>query len=423
MSAVEAAGNLAAYSLQVAAVAGAGLLAPAVLRLRTPRALHAFYQAVLVACLALPLVQPWLAGTLPAASQTAFRVVETTEAGAVSGVWRSASGWVLAVYGAGLAGRLAWLALGLCRLRALRRKAAELIWLPRAIETACESTGTTARFFVSRESGGPATFGLFRPVVLLPEALFQLRPELQEAVVRHELLHVARRDWATTLCEEAVRALFWFHPVVWRLIGRIRLTREQVVDRLAAGGGRSRKAYLEALVAVASGAERCPSPAPAFAGECDLAKRISLLLKEVPMSKSHLVLSLLIAATAAGSAGVSAALCFPLDVAENPAKKSQPAGGRVYKAGGGVVAPKLISKIEPKYSEDAREAKVQGRVVLGVVIDAKGRPENVKVIEGLEPSLDAKAVEAVKQWKFQPGVRQGKPVRVQATIEVNFRLM
>jgi TonB family protein len=423
MSASEAAGNLLAYSLQVAAVAGAGLLAPAVLRLRTPRALHAFYEAVLVACLALPLVQPWRVRTLPAASQTAFRMAATTEAGAVPGAWWSASEWVLAVYGAGLAGRLAWLALGLCRLRALRRKAAELVSVPRAIETACESTGTTARFFVSRDSGGPATCGLFRPVVLLPGAFLELRPELQEAVVRHELLHVARRDWATTLCEEAIRALFWFHPVVWRLIGRIRLTREQVVDRLAAGGGRSRKAYLEALVAVASGAERCPSPAPAFAGECHLAKRISLLLKEVPMSKSHLVLSLFIAAAAAGSAGVAAALCFPLDVTESQAKKPQPAGDRVYKAGGGVVAPKLISKVEPKYSEEAREAKVQGRVVLGVVIDAKGRPENVKVVKGLEPSLDAKAVEAVKQWKFQPGARQGKPVRVQATIEVNFRLM
>jgi TonB family protein len=144
------------------------------------------------------------------------------------------------------------------------------------------------------------------------------------------------------------------------------------------------------------------------------------------MSKSHLVLSLFIAAATAGSAGVAAALYFPLDAAENPAKKSQapkPSGDRVYKAGGGVVAPKLISKIEPKYSEEAREAKVQGRVVLGVVIDAKGRPETVKVIEGLEPSLDAKAIEAVRQWKFEPGVKQGKPVRVQATVEVNFKLM
>ncbi len=229
MSAGEAVGNLAAYSLQVAAVAGAGLLAPAVLRLRMPRALHAFYQAVLVACLALPLIQPWLVETFSGATQAAFRVVATASAGAVPGAWWSASGWVLAVYGAGLAARLAWLGLGLGRLRALRGEAVELIRLPPAIETACERTGTTARFFVSRESGGPATFGLFRPAVLLPGAFFQLRPELQEAVVRHELLHVARRDWVTTLCEEAIGALFWFHPVVWRLIGRLRLTRSSIL--------------------------------------------------------------------------------------------------------------------------------------------------------------------------------------------------
>ncbi len=202
------------------------------------------------------------------------------------------------------------------------------------------------------------------------------------------------------------------------------LTREQVVDRLAAGGGRSRKAYLEALVAVASGAERCPSPAPAFAGECHLAKRISLLLKEVPMSKSRLVLSLLIAAAAAaaGSAGVAAAAYFPLDVAEKPAKKSQPAGNRVYRIGDGVVAPKLLSKVEPKYSEEAREAKVQGTVKLAAVIESKGRAEDIQVLESLEPSLDKNAVEAVRQWVFQPGTKAGKPVRVRATIEVNFKL-
>jgi hypothetical protein len=97
MSAGEAVGNLAAYSLQVAAVAGAGLLAPAALRLRTPRALHAFYQAVLVACLALPLVQPWLVETFPVASHAAFSVASTASAGALPGSWWSASGWVLAV--------------------------------------------------------------------------------------------------------------------------------------------------------------------------------------------------------------------------------------------------------------------------------------------------------------------------------------
>lgn len=421
MSGVEAAGNLAAYSLQVAALAGAGLLAPRWLRLRAPRALHAFYQAVLFACLALPLVPPWRIGVRPMPNEYGFRIAAAArgDGSKPDGGW-GVPEWMLVVCVTGAAGRLAWLALGLCRLRVLRSRAIELVCLPPAVESACERAGITARFFHSRESGGPVTFGLLRPCVLLPQRFFDLPPELQEAIARHELLHIARRDWAMALAEEVVGSLFWFHPVARRLIGRIRLTREQVVDRLAAGCGASRNAYIEALVAVASGVDRSPAPAPAFAAECHLATRISLLLKEAPMSKSHLILSLVAAVAVAGSSGVAAALCFPLDLTARA--EPQSSAGRVYRIGNGVRAPKLLSKVEPKYSEEARAAKINGPVVLSVVIDTNGRPVEIRVKKSLEPTLDRNAADAVRQWTFAPGMKKGKPVRVQATIEVNFRL-
>jgi protein TonB len=98
-------------------------------------------------------------------------------------------------------------------------------------------------------------------------------------------------------------------------------------------------------------------------------------------------------------------------------------GGGAYRIGGGVSPPTVVFKVEPEYSEEARKAKFQGTVVLFVVVDEKGNPRDLKVIRPLGLGLDQKAIEAVEKWRFNPGKKDGKPVPVQATIEVNFRLL
>jgi TonB family protein len=97
-----------------------------------------------------------------------------------------------------------------------------------------------------------------------------------------------------------------------------------------------------------------------------------------------------------------------------------PAG--VYRVGDGVAAPKLLHKIEPQYTDQARDTKIQGPVALSVDIGPDGFATNIEVQRSLEPGLDTKAIEAVRQWQFQPGTKNGVPVTVRAVIEVNFRL-
>ena len=97
--------------------------------------------------------------------------------------------------------------------------------------------------------------------------------------------------------------------------------------------------------------------------------------------------------------------------------------GRVYHIGGGVSAPSLIYKVEPNYTEEARKSKIQGVVILYVEIDPTGTPSNIKVTRHLDAGLDDKAIEAVKKWKFKPGMRNGQAVTVAASIEINFRLL
>jgi TonB family protein len=98
-------------------------------------------------------------------------------------------------------------------------------------------------------------------------------------------------------------------------------------------------------------------------------------------------------------------------------------GDGVYRAGNGVTKPELLKKVEPEYSEEARKAKFQGVVVLYIVVDPNGNAVNPRVMKSLGLGLDEKAMEAVKQWKFKPGYKDGKAVAVAATVEVNFRLL
>ena len=97
-------------------------------------------------------------------------------------------------------------------------------------------------------------------------------------------------------------------------------------------------------------------------------------------------------------------------------------GGGVFHVGGGVSAPRATYAPDPEYSEEARKAKYQGTCVLWLIVGPDGRPRDIKVTRTLGLGLDEKAVEAVKQWKFDPAIKDGKPVAVQISVEVSFRL-
>jgi len=94
----------------------------------------------------------------------------------------------------------------------------------------------------------------------------------------------------------------------------------------------------------------------------------------------------------------------------------------VQRVGGGVTAPSLLSKVEPEYSKEALKAHIEGTVILYIVVDPEGKATNFRVVRGLGYGLDEKSIEAVKKWKFRPGTKDGKPVNVAATIEVNWKL-
>ncbi len=89
----------------------------------------------------------------------------------------------------------------------------------------------------------------------------------------------------------------------------------------------------------------------------------------------------------------------------------------------GVTAPVVIHRVEPDYPDEARKARFQGSVLVYVEVDEQGRIRSVRIEKPAGLGLDEKAIEAVKQWRFRPATRDGRPVAVPARIDVSFHLL
>lgn len=98
-------------------------------------------------------------------------------------------------------------------------------------------------------------------------------------------------------------------------------------------------------------------------------------------------------------------------------------GGGVFKVGGGVAAPVVVSAVEPGFTEEARQAHVSGKVQVYLQVSPEGRPMHVRVVKGLGMGLDQKALEAVRQYRFKPAMKDGHPVTVEMNIDVNFQIL
>jgi TonB family protein len=97
-------------------------------------------------------------------------------------------------------------------------------------------------------------------------------------------------------------------------------------------------------------------------------------------------------------------------------------GGGAYRPGSGVTPPRLLSEVKPIYPEDARKRGTEGTVNLEIVVRRDGSVGDVRVLRGLATDFDARAIQAVRQWRFDPGRLKGTPVDVVVQVSVEFRL-
>ena len=112
---------------------------------------------------------------------------------------------------------------------------------------------------------------------------------------------------------------------------------------------------------------------------------------------------------------------------ENSGEKDHKAGTAdaepVYQPGGDVKGPKLVHSVEPAFSTKSNEAFVEGTVSVSAVVNTRGEISAVQIVKGLSDAQNRAALDALKQWRFQPGTKSGKPVNVRVKIEVDFHLL
>lgn len=337
----------------------------------------------------------------------------------------------------GVAIRLTLLCLGLARLRHLHRHA-EPIAAPSWLLALRAGVAPRATIIRSALTGSPATFGFWRPIVILPPALESMNRQHQEAIVLHELLHARSGHWLAILCEELLKAFVFFHPVVHWLVAGTRLAREQAVDAEVVRRLGRRDAYLDSLIEVARLGERTHAALAApFLRESHLRERVALLLKEASMSRfrAFAYVSATAAALALATAWAVSAVPLRADQAGGATTSSPPIGSKAE--------PTIVKTVNPTYPADAYADKVEGVFLVelvigtdGIVADARisasaatrARLDELRKAQGStaalegDPRLAAAALDAVRQWRFEPAVRDGKPVESRATAPVTFAI-
>jgi len=409
--------NLAAYSVQLAALVAAALVATSLLRLRTPMPSLRFWQAVLAGGLLLPLLQPWAdeGRDVLASSLTIVSTSAPVTAIAPSGV--DLTQLALLLLAAGMAGRLLWLAIGLLRLRTIVRRASGDPSLTALTSELAQALGVRATALITDDLEGPATIGARRPLVLLPRRVLDLKPAVQRAIVCHELVHVMRRDWLQTIAEEILCAALWFHPAARVLASRLSLARETVVDETTILLTRDRRAYAEALLAFSNPQPHVIGATP-FIGRRTLSQRISLIAEEASMPRRRTFAHFAAALTVAIVATAVAITLVPMSAT------LQAQAGKVYAPGAGVTLPSVVREVKPQYTAAAMQKKIQGSVWMLCVVGEKGTVTDVQVTRSLdkEYGLDQAAIDAAWQWKFKPGTFEEKPVAVRVTLELTFTL-
>jgi TonB family protein len=417
--------DIMSFAIQLAAIVGAGAAMWRVLRVRHSRVSLNFWRLLLLACLLLPALQPWHA-TPPSPSATgivadvsaAAVIVTNPTPLTVDGSARSWSEVALACLLGGVAARGLWLAIGAGNLRRLRRSAVRVDPVPAIVRDVEERIGVGADVYVSDRVAGPITFGVWRPVVIVPPAVLDMDVALQEAIVTHELLHVRRRDWLSVIGEEVIRTVFWFHPAMWWLIGRIQLSREHVVDEAVIRLTASRDAYVEALLAVARApVPATPAPAPFFLRRHLLKKRVAQILQETTMTTRQLIAASSISTVAVIAAAALVTRSFPLE-AHTPPQEQRAAAAtsndpvQIVKGG-----EHVLHGSRPEYPKRAIEQRISGLVVVDLSVDDRGEVSDARVTSGPE-ELRRATLEAVLGWHFSPGAARGTTQQVEVQFNV-----
>ncbi len=401
---------------------------------------HAVWTTIFVALLLLPwarmVVPEWSLAFLPSGFMQADDVatpVSAIEADAGAGAVQPSarSPWaaslagssmatlLVAVWGAGVAVRLGWIAAGLFGTLRLDRQATPVddprlrVSAARAAE--CLGVVRPIRLLSVSNDSMPVTWGLRLPRVLLPAVAKSWTDDQLAAVLTHELSHVVRKDTVSHLMARLATALWWWHPLVWVAARQARFERERACDDLVLAMGTRASDYAADLVTFVASL-RPPvvaSATMAMARRSQLEGRVMAILESGVNRRG-------VSQAAVLAAMLVMVLVWPLAAARPAAAPQEPQ--QPIRVGGTIKPPVKTKDVRPIYPDAAKAEGRQGVVIIEALVGADGTVTKTMVVRGVGDDLDAAAIEAVRQWEYTPTTLNGVAVPVIMTVTVNFSL-
>jgi TonB family protein len=342
-------------------------------------------------------------------------------------------GWLPATIAISYAGVIAWFAARFLwramSLSVLWREAepvrltdeAALFW------ARCSKGFVGASIAASSRVFSPVTMGLRRKLILLPASMAELltAPDLH-TVIAHEFAHIQRKDFMKNLLYQGLSLPVTYHPLLWVTRARITESREMVCDQMATAIT-GRNEYAESLLRLASllvAGKLRATPHTIGIFDANVFERRLMNLTETHKEMRAVSRIAIVAACAAlglATCGAALALGMHVNAASASGKGSASKAPKQLTVPAEVMAGNLLTKAVPVYPPAAKKAKIQGTVVLSVVIGPDGNVKNIQVVSGPN-ELQQASIDAVRQWTYKPYLLNGDPIEVKSTVNIIFSL-
>ncbi len=324
--------------------------------------------------------------------------------------------------------RLVW---GLRKTHVLRRRSQRIVLTGAAAHTWTRYSNLfavhDAEVAVSSDASCPVTLGIRRRLLLLPAHLPPtLSDEDLDAAIAHEFATMHRRAVAKNLVYALLSLPIAYHPLLWLTRARIDETREMVCDAMAAAAVAGPQQYTRSLLRLASLLVHDSTDTTLHAiGIFDaniFERRVMNLTQNHIELRGLRRLATAAACIAIGLGTCASALALRMNVA-TPADTSTNQTRNPSDTSTLPSHPTLISSKPPEFpaASMAKKEKINGNVLVALIVGKDGVPKHVAIKKGLRPDFDQSAIDAVKQYRFKPALLHGNAVEYPLFIEVNFQ--
>lgn len=255
----------------------------------------------------------------------------------------------------------------------------------------------------------PLLFGVLRPVIIVPvDFATRFSPSQQQLIIRHERVHLHRKDGLWNALALLTLCLFWFNPLVWLAVRSFRMNQELACDETVLNNSAKavRVDYAKALVQCAGDAPYSNVLYPTLGDKKTMMKRLEMISSPSKTSKRLTAAALL---TAVALLGNTALANMPTPQKHEDSKINQ-------------AAP--VKRVAPVYPQQAVTENIEGEVVLSFDIGATGTTDNISVVSAKpEGVFDESAVNALAQWQYKPRIQGGKALpQKDMLVQLDFRL-